>query len=62
MELVKQSGLKYNTLFATFASEAAGTVEYGFDGSAQETSGQALEMSDTALSNPVGLDLLLKEL
>ena len=65
LELVKQSRLKSNALFATFASEATGTVEYGFDGSVasfQETSGQASKMFDIALLNPVRLDLLLEEL
>ena len=61
LEAVKQSRLKSNILFVTFASEATGTVEYGFDRSVasfQETGGQALKMFDIALRNPVGLDLL----
>ena len=67
LELVKhwQSGLKSNTLFATFASETTGTAKYGFDGSVasfQETRGQASNMFDIALRKPVGLDLLLKQL
>ena len=65
LDLVKQSGLKSHTLFATFANEATGTVEYGFDGSVysfQETREQALEMFDIVLRNPVSRDLLLKEL
>ena len=65
LKLVKQSRLKSNALFATFASEATGTVKYGFDGSVasfQETSGQALKMFDIALRNPVRLDPLLEEL
>jgi hypothetical protein len=66
LELVKQSRLESNTLFATFASEATDTAGYGFDGSVvsfQETSPrQALEMFDIALGNPVRLDLLLEEL
>lgn len=65
LELVKQSGLQSNILFASFASEATGTVKYGFDGSVaspQETSEQALEMFDIALGKPVKLDLLLEEL
>ena len=63
-ELVKQSGLKSNILFATFAGEATGTVKYGFDGSVasfQETSRHAQEMFDIALRRPVRLGLLLKE-
>ena len=65
LELVKQSGLKSNAVFATFASEATGAVEYGFDGSVasfQETRGQALKMFDIALRNPISFDLLLEEL
>ena len=65
LELVKQSRLKSNTLYATFASDATGTVKYGFDSSVasfQETSGQALKMFDIALGEPVRLDLLLEEL
>jgi hypothetical protein len=65
LELVKQSRLKSNALFATFASEATGTAKYGFDGSVasfQESSGQALKMFNNALRNPVRLDLLLEEL
>ena len=65
LELVKQSGLKSKTLFATFASEATGTIGYDFDGSVasfQETSEQASKMFDIALRNPVTLDLLLAEL
>ena len=64
LELVKQSGLKSNTLFATFASEPTGTIEYGFDGSVvsfQDTQEQALKMFNIALCNPVRLDLLLEE-
>ena len=65
LEAVKQSRLKSNILFVTFASKATGTVEYDFDRSVasfQETGGQALKMFDIALRNPVGLDLLLEEL
>ena len=65
LELVKQSGLSSNALFATFVNKATGTIEYGFDGSVasfQETTEQALKMFDIALSKPVKLDLLLKEL
>ena len=65
LELVKQSRLKSNTLYATFASDATGTVKYGFDSSVasfQETSGQSLKMFDIALGEPVRLDLLLEEL
>ena len=61
---VKQFGLKSNTLFATFAGEALGAVEYDFNGSVasfQETKEQALKMFDIALSKPVGLDKLLEE-
>ena len=63
-ELIKQSKLKSNALFATFASEATGTVKDGFDDSLvfQETSGQALKMFDIVLRNPVNRDLLLTEL
>ena len=63
LELVKQSRLNSKTLFATFASEATGTAESGFDDSVaplQETSGQAL--FDIALGNFVRLDLLLEGL
>ena len=63
--LVKQSRLKSHTLFATFASEPTGAVQYGFNGGVaffQETREQALEMFDIALCNPVRLDLLLEEL
>ena len=64
LKLLKQSELKFNALFATFAGEATGTVEDGFDDSLvfQETSGQALKMFDIVLRNPVSRDLLLKEL
>ena len=65
LEFVKKSRLKSNILFATFASEATGTIEYGFEGSVvsfQETCEQALKMFDIALGNPVRLDLLLEEL
>ena len=66
LELVKQSRLKSNTVYATFASDATGTVKYGFDSSVsasfQETTGQALKMFDIALGKPVGLDFLLEEL
>ena len=67
LELVKQSGLNSNTLFATFVNEAlaTGTIEYGFDGSVasfQETTEQAFKMFNIALSKPIKLDLLLKEL
>ena len=64
LRLLKKSKLESNVLFATFASEAPGTVEYGFDGSVasfQETSEQALQMFDTSLSKPVRLGLLLEE-
>ena len=63
-ELIKQSKLKSNALFATFASEATGTVKDGFDDTLvfQESSGQALKMLDIVLRNPVSRDLLLKEL
>ena len=63
-KLLKQSRLKSNALFATFASEATGTVKDGFDDSLvfQETSGQALKMFDIVLRNPVSRDLLLEEL
>ena len=64
LELVKQSKLNSNTLFATFASGETGTLEYGFDGSVasfQETSEQALKMFDIALCNRVRLDILLEE-
>ena len=64
LELVKQSRLKSNTLYATFASDATGTVKYGFDSSVacfQET-GHAREMFDTALGKPVRLDPLLEGL
>ena len=61
LELVKQSRLKSNALFATFASEATATAEN--DGLVfQETSAQALQMFDIVIRNPVSLDLLLKEL
>ena len=63
LELVKQSRLNSNTLFATFASEAKDTAESGFGDSVaplQETSGQAL--FDIALSNSVRLDPLLEGL
>ena len=65
LELVKQSGLKSNTLYASFVSDATGTVKYGFDSSVasfQETSGHAREMFDTALGKPVRLHLLLEKL
>ena len=65
MELVQHSELKSNTLFATFASGATATVEYGFNGSVasfQDTKEQASKMLDIALRNPVGLDALLEEL
>ena len=62
LKLLERSGLKDNALFATFASEATGTVQYGFNSSFQKTGEQALEMFDTALGKPVELDLLLKEL
>ena len=64
-ELIEQSRLKSSALLATFAREATGAVEYGFDGSVasfQETSEQVLEMFDIALRNPVSLDLLLEKL
>ena len=61
LKLVKQTGLKSNALFATFASEATATAEN--DGLVfQETSAQALQMFDIVFRNPVSLDLLLKEL
>ena len=59
-----QSRLQSNTLYANFASDATGTVKYGFDSSVasfQETSGHAREMFDIALGKPVILGLLLKE-
>ena len=65
LELVKQSGLESNTLYASFVSDATGTVKYGFDSSAassQGTSGHAPEMFDAALGNPIRLDLLLEKL
>ena len=65
LELVKQSRLKSNILFATFTSEAPGIVEYGFDGNVacfQETSGHAWEMFDIALRKPVKFGFLLEEL
>ena len=65
MELVKQSRLKSNILFATFTSEAPGIVEYDFDGnvaSLQETSGHTREMFDIALRKPVKFGFLLEEL
>ena len=64
-ELVKQSRLKSNALFATFASEATGTIRYDLDGSVasfQKTSEQALELFDCALDKPVSLESLLEEL
>ena len=62
LDLLKQSRLKSNAHLAPFTSEATGIVQYGFDGRVQETSEQVLKMFDTALGNPVGLDLLLEEL
>ena len=65
LKLVKQSRLQSNILFATFASEAMGTVKYGFDStvaSFQETSGHAREMFDIALRKPVEVGFLLEEL
>ena len=65
LRLLKKSKLESNILFATFASEATGTVKYGFDSSVasfQETSGQALKMFDIALGKPVRLGFLLEEL
>ena len=65
LKLVKQSKLQSNILFATFASEAMGTVQYGFNSSVasfQGTRGHALEMFNIALRKPVGLGLLLEEL
>ena len=65
LELVEQSRLKSNTLFATFVSEATDTPEYRFDGSVasfQENREQALKMFGIALGKPVKLDLLLEEL
>jgi len=66
-KLVEQSGFKFSALFATFASEATGTVhsQYDFDGSVasfQETTGQTSKMFDIALRNPVSLDRLLEGL
>ena len=64
LELVKQSGLKSCTLFASFVSEQTGQVGFGFDGSSssQETGKRALGMFDSALNKPVSLELLLEEL
>ena len=65
LKLVKESTLKYNILFATFASQATGAAKYGFDSSVasfQETSEQALKMLDIALSKPIRLEVLLEEL
>ena len=62
LKLLKESELKSNILFATFASEATSTVKYGFDGSVASESGHAQEMFDIALGKPVRLSLLLKEL
>ena len=62
LELVEQSGLESNAIFATFASDP---IEYGFDGSVvsfQDTQEQALKMFHIALCNPVSLDFLLEEL
>ena len=62
---IKQSTLKSNILFATFASQATDTTKYGFDSSVasfQETRGHALEMFNIALRKPAGLDPLKKNL
>ena len=65
MEADDDTTFSCSSLYATFASDATGTVKYGFDSSVasfQETSGQSLKMFDIALGEPVRLDLLLEEL